>query len=117
MIEPLIVGCLFIWGVYISIQDNMIFGKIGDLIRAKTDIDSHYLTRGPKHPLPSWIQKPLGTCPMCMSSIYGTIIFAVYYFSGHDFNINAIIAYICYVFGLAGLNYLILSYMPTDEDA
>ena len=116
MIEPLIVGCLFIWGVYISIQDNMIFGEVGNRIRGESQIKGR-LYHKYKYKFPSWIKKPLGTCPMCMSSVYGTIIFAVYYFSGHDFNINAIIAYICYVFGLAGLNYLILSYMPQDEDA
>ena len=96
MIELLIFNSLLIWGVYASIQEGMTFEKIGDRIRSLSD----------------WIKKPLGSCPICMASVYGTPIFWLAYIAeliNYDY---IIIFYICYVFALSGIQYLILTFMP-----
>ena len=103
MIELLIINSLIIWGVYASIQEGFIFEKVGNWIRG--DVDGF-------KPLPSWIKKPLATCPICMASVYGTPVFWFSYLTdliNFDF---IIFVYICYIFALAGLNYLILTFMP-----
>ena len=102
MIELLIINSLIIWGVYTSLQEGMIFGRMGNDIRNPKAI--------------KWIAKPLGTCPICMASIYGTSIFWFAYFTdliNYDY---IIIVYICYVFALAGLNYLILTFMLQSDE-
>ncbi len=105
MIELLIINSILIWGVYASMQEGFIFEKIGNWIRG-----NHYPEF--KDNLPSWIKKPLATCPICMSSAYGTSVFWFAYFTGLiDFDF-IIFVYICYVYALAGLNYLILMFMP-----
>lgn len=115
MIELLIINSLIIWGVYASLQEGFIFEKIGFLIRGNygSDKKKDYIKTGrAKYQLPSWIKKPLATCPICMASVYGTPVFWFAYFTdliNHDF---IIIVYICYIFALAGLNYLILTFMP-----
>ena len=109
MIELIIINSLIIWGVYASLQDDFIFGGLGMLIRGyhyKLDdrsnpikIDNYWIFK-------KWVQKPLCTCPICMSSIYGTIGYLALYDN------YTIITYICYIFAIAGLNYLILTFMP-----
>ena len=115
MIELLIINSLLIWGVYASIQDGFIFDKIGNWIRGLKYSDKPFdLNEGIPN-LPSWIKKPLATCPVCMASIYGTPVFWFAYLINclqYDY---IIIFYICYIFALAGLNYLILAFMPNNE--
>ena len=115
MIELLIFNALIIWGVYTSIQEGMIFGKLGSFIRGKYKIDTinHIKTPIGYH-LPNWIKKPLATCSICMASIYGTSVFWFAHLTGLIHYDYAIIVYICYVFALAGLNYLILAFMSNE---
>lgn len=116
MIELLIINSLIIWGVYASIQEGFIFEKVGNWIRREWE-EIHHPTFECKYQitksnLPPWIKKPLATCPICMASVYGTPVFWFAYFTdliNFDF---IIIVYICYIFALAGLNYLILTFMP-----
>ena len=117
MIELLIINSLIIWGVYASIQEGFIFDKIGNWIRGFKTIYLHNsLARTEKDNLPSWIKKPLGTCPVCMASVYGTPVFWFAYLIGHLQYDYIIIFYICYIFALAGLNYLILAFMPENKE-
>ena len=117
MIEPLILNSLLIWGVYASLQEGFIFEKVGNWIRGKyIPLNANEDTNTKRTPigyhLPSWIKKPLATCPICMASVYGTPVFWFSYLTdliNFDF---IIIVYICYIFALAGLNYLILTFMP-----
>lgn len=115
MIELIIINSLIIWGVYASIQERMIFQRLGDWIRGHGEYvtnKEYFQGKTHKDNLPSWIKKPLATCPICMSSVYGTPVFWLAYFTdliNYDF---IIIVYICYIFAIAGLNYLILSFMP-----
>ena len=117
MIELLIINSLIIWGVYTSIQEGMIFEKLGYLIRGNYGVNKKkdYIKTGrAKYQLPNWIKKPLATCPICMASVYGTSVFWFAYLTGLIQYDYIIIVYICYVFALAGLNYLILAFM-NDE--
>lgn len=117
MIELIIINSLIIWGVYASIQEGFIFEKIGNWIRMNKAIASEiaHKWRKPNDHLPSWIKKPLGTCPVCMASVYGTPVFWFAYLINYLQYDYIIIFYICYIFALAGLNYLILAFMPNDE--
>ena len=105
MIELLIINSLIIWGVFTSLQEGMIFGKLGQWLRG--ELPNIWYLR-------NWITKPLATCPICMSSVYGTPVFWFAYFTGLINYDYIIIVYICYVFALAGLNYLILAFMPDE---
>lgn len=110
MIELLIINSLLIWGVYASLQEGFIFEKVGNWIRGFKTAKTYQIER--KYNLPSWIKKPLVTCPICMASVYGTPVFWLSYYM-ELINVDFIIfVYICYVFALAGLNYLILTFMP-----
>ncbi len=120
MIEPLIINSLLIWGVYASLQEGFIFDRLGNWIRSKKALSKRKKLRKdypyPKEVnydnLPSWIKKPLATCPICMSSVYGTPVFWLsYYMELINFDF-IIIVYICYIFALAGLQYLILTFIP-----
>ena len=106
MIELLIINSLIIWGVFTSLQEGMIFDRFGFLFLRGNEFFKPYI--------PDWIGKPLGTCPICMSSVYGTPVFWYAYLTGLINYDYIIIVYICYVFALAGLNYLILAFMPDD---
>jgi hypothetical protein len=107
MIELLIFNSFLIWGVYASIQEGMIFGKVGDWVRGYRQMPGYFT-----YNLPDWIKKPLATCPICMASVYGTPIFWLAYIAeliNYDY---IIIFYICYVFALSGVQYLILTFIP-----
>ncbi len=110
MIELLIINSLIIWGVYTSLQEGMIFENVLVWIKSR----DRSLTE--KDRLPVWIQKPLATCPICMASVYGTPVFWYAYITGLIQYDYIIIVYICYEFALAGLNYLILAFMPTSDE-
>lgn len=119
MIELIIINSLIIWGVFASIQEGFIFDKLGNWMRREWEEiynprpEVKYPVR--KSNLPSWIKKPLATCPICMSSVYGTPVFWLAYFTNlinYDF---IFIVYICYIFAIAGLNYLILSFIPEGK--
>ena len=120
MIELLIINSLIIWGVFTSIQEGLIFDWIGEFIRGV-----HYKRSQPEGTIDfntklvdnfsNWIKKPLATCPICMSSFYGTPVFWFAYLTNMINYDYIIIVYICYVFALAGLNYLILTFMPGES--
>ena len=87
-----------ILGFYASMQETMIFEKLGDKLqdmKKGTDFQQ-------------WIAKPLGTCPICMSSLYSLPIYWGYYLLNPFNLIYAIIFYLCYVLALAGLNFVII---------
>jgi hypothetical protein len=115
MIELIIINSLIIWGVYASIQEGFIFERFGNWMRGNKTVSyagqNDYIKRDN---LPSWIKKPLGTCPVCMSSVYSTPVFWFSHLIGLINYDYIIIVYILYIFAIAGLNYLILAYMSDD---
>lgn len=57
--------------------------SISDVLLCKIDINSSRRVLGwyveqPVYDWPEWIQKPLSSCPACMSSVYGTPIWALF---------------------------------------
>ena len=115
MIELLIINSLIIFGVYASLQESFVFGKIGNWIRGVKYSDKPFdLSEGIPN-LPSWIADPIGVCPICMASVYGTPVFWFAYLSEYLQYDYIIIVYIGYSVALAGLNYLILAFKPKNE--
>lgn len=58
--------------------------------------------------LPDWVKKPLHTCPICMSSIHGSLIFMFFIKA-------ALIWWPVYCISLCGFNYIIHSYVALQE--
>jgi hypothetical protein len=86
----LIPVCLGIWAVHIIFQEDMIFEKQGNFIENK---------------LGKYWSKPVVSCPVCMSSIWGIIgFFSIRYFFNVDLPIRQILPF---VFCLCGLNTII----------
>lgn len=52
---------------------------------------------------PSFIHKPLFLCPVCMSSIYGTVAFTVSHFFIYPIN-QPLIVYVPFLLAVAGTN-------------
>lgn len=59
----LLIGVGFITGVWNTLLPGEIFGKIGDWMHKN---------------LPEWMNKPLGLCPICMPSIWGSAMYFTY---------------------------------------
>ena len=84
----LIIGSLWIWGVFCAFDEGMIFWPIRE---------------GLHHRLPDGVLKPFISCPMCMASVHGGAIGLIYY----DFHLIVIPYIIC----LCGLNFIIKEYL------
>lgn len=88
---------LGIWAIHILFQEEMIFEKAGEWITNK---------------LGEYWSKPVVSCPVCMSSVWGLIgFFAIRYFFGIDLPLKQLIPFI---FCLCGLN-TIISKLTTKE--
>ena len=89
LIELVVLGSAFTWGVYKTLQPGQVLGYMGDRIQDD-----------------KWFTKPLKSCIPCMSSVYGSFLFWLFYFLGiHE---HSIILYICFVFMVTGLNYFMI---------
>lgn len=67
--------------------------------------------------IPTWLQKPLYACSICMSSIYGTLGYFIgvwTVFGGHD--LKTVIGWPFYVVMLAGLNAIIVNLYPVENE-
>jgi len=93
LLEIVVLGSLFTWGINKTLQPGQVFGSLGKLI-----------------PDDRWFTKPLKSCIPCMSSVYGSILFWVFYFIGAiDL---PVFFYICFVFMVTGLNYFMICLIP-----
>ena len=84
----LIIGSLWIWGVFAAFDEGNIFGGVRKICE-KT--------------LGSWVCKPVFGCPYCMASAHGGSIGLIYY----DFHLIVIPYIVC----LCGLNFIIKEYL------
>lgn len=82
-----LINILFIFGIHVCFKEEMIFEKAADWIEEK--VKDHY-----------WL-KPLYSCPICMSSIWGGACFII--FSGLSIFLLPV-----WVISMAGANYIIL---------
>lgn len=80
--SDLLIISLFVFGVWIVFQPNMIFETLGNTMGAI---------------LPEWVSMPLFDCPICMVPYYGTIYFLV---TAQAFHVEQIFV----VIGAMGLN-------------
>lgn len=82
----LAVTVAWIWGFEYVFKPGEIFSRVGDWIR---DV------------FPEWICKPLFDCKYCMSSVHGTIMFAIF-LSGYPWPL-----WILFCFCLTGITAMI----------
>lgn len=92
MIEWLLVGTAWIWGIKAITTHPFIFWRLANNIE-------HF---GGK-----WICKPLFRCPVCMSSFQGTVLFA---FSGLPIYLWPV-----YIIALAGIQFLLIEYLYPEN--
>lgn len=94
MIEWLIIGSAWIWGIKAITTHPFIFYKQANWIEFHAG---------------KWICKPLFRCPVCMTSFWGSFIFAI---SGLNIYLWPI-----YIIALAGIQFLIIEFLyPEDVD-
>jgi hypothetical protein len=84
----------FIWGLYAASQYNF------DINRQITDKEILWRLKYYAEQLPTNIAKPLLLCPICMSSVWGSIFFLCY-------NYNYYLYLPIYIICLAGFQYII----------
>lgn len=102
-----LITSLIITGIYTSTWDGMIFGRF----RAWMD--------GRMNP---FIAKPIYSCTICMSSVWGTLIYISAHFISLYFNIHIIehwgVCYLPFIFIVAGINTIIsgIIYMAFERN-
>lgn len=89
-----LVNSSFIWGLYAATQYSF------DLNGNITDKEILWKLKYYAEKLPTNIAKPLILCPICMSSVWGSIFFLSY-------NYNYYLYLPIYIICLAGLQYII----------
>lgn len=92
MIQWLLIGTAWIWGIKAITSHPFIFYKIAN------DIEYH---------AGKWICKPLFRCPVCMASLQGSFIFAV---SGLN-----IYYWPVYIIALAGIQFLLIEFLYPEN--
>jgi hypothetical protein len=93
LINQTIIITLIVWLIYACFWNKMIFGFIGNWLKSNT---------------PEIIQKPLATCPMCMSIWWGSVAYWLIYH-------NSIKENLIVVFASGGLSAIIVYCFPSDE--
>lgn len=88
MIKTLFIASFFIIGLYKITRD----GYIWDFMQTWN--------------IRPWIKKPLFNCPVCMSSVWGTVFFIPLNHSPVFFEI--LFNYITFIVSLAGLTYVLM---------
>lgn len=91
--EQLIIGVLFISGLWAACAEGMIFGELADMAEKI---------------LPRELCKPLFVCPACMSSIWGTL---VWFYTGGSFYLWPI-----YIFCLCGAMHLVSIHLLQNNE-
>jgi hypothetical protein len=97
MLEIVIFGALCVLGLYAAMGEGMILEKLKDFFERITD---NKILRN--------IRPALYECPICMASIWGTVVWFVM-----DNSFNPL--WVLYVFGVAGFNYVTVNIIHNDE--
>ncbi len=97
MIETIAIGSLCVMGLYAAMGEGMILEWLRMFFEKVTN------NKVLRH-----IRPALYECPICMASIWGTVVWLVlgYWFS---------ITWVLYVFAVAGFNYIIVNMVNRDE--
>lgn len=96
MIETIFIGSLCVLGLYAAMGEGMILKFLHDFFERITN------NKVLRH-----IRAALYECPICMASIWGTIVWLLlgYWFS---------MAWVLYVFAVAGLNYILINLVNNE---
>lgn len=90
MLEIIIVIALFVWGIHVVFWNSMILG---------------FVSRWLMYRIPTWLQKILYACPICMTPYYGSLL---YWLRWHD---NILDWAICIISAM-GLSGIIVTLIP-----
>lgn len=97
MVNTVILGALCVLGLYAAMGERMVLQWLRDFFDRITD-----------NRVLRYIRPALYECPVCMASIWGSVVWLIL---GNKFTI----AWVLYVFAVAGLNYVILNLISDDE--
>lgn len=92
MLETVIFGALCVLGLYAAMGQGMILEWLRGFLEFITD-----------NKVLRYIRPALYECPICMASIWGTVVWLVL---GNELGMH----WVLYVFGVAGFNYAILQF-------
>lgn len=96
MLETVVFGALCVLGLYTAMGEGMILQWLRDLFERVTD-----------NRVLRYIRPALYECPICMASIWGTVVWLLI---GNIFTVS----WVLYVFAVAGLNYVIVNITSDD---
>jgi len=91
MLETVIFGALCVLGLYAAMGEGMILEWLRGVFQFITD-----------HKILRYIRPALYECPICMASIWGTVVWLVL---GNELGTP----WVLYVFGVAGFNYVTMN--------
>lgn len=95
MLEQSILTCFFVFAVWATMLEGMIFGKIREV---GDDV------------LADWVRYPLYECPICMSFWYGSVFYWIFFG-------ESIKGWLVVIFGTMGLAAIIIKFLKaTPED-
>lgn len=96
MIEVILIGSLCILGLYAATGEGMIL----EFLR-------NFFERATNNNILRHIRPALYECPICMASIWGTIVWLLL---GNWFSVS----WVLYVFAVAGLNYVLINLVNNE---
>lgn len=97
MLDIVIFGALCVLGLYAAMGEGMVLAPLRILFERITD-----------NRVLRWVRPALYECPICMASIWGTVVWLV-------MGMNFTGLWVLYVFAVAGFNYVMVNI--TDNDA
>jgi len=103
MIETIAIGSLCVMGLYAAMGEGMILEFL-----------KHFFERVTNNQVLRHIRPALYECPICMASIWGTVVWVLIWW-GHSFKETFSITWLLYVFAVAGLNYILVNLANSDE--
>lgn len=96
MIDTVIFGALCVLGLYAAMGEGMILEKLKTFFEWVTD-----------NKVLRYIRPALYECPICMASIWGTVVWLIL---GNTFTP----LWVLYVFAVAGFNYVTVNIIDND---
>ncbi len=116
LIELIIITSFFILGIHYCFQFDMVSTtKKGEAKPTNKEIlwfIKYYLHRSLYQTRFEWLLKPTVNCPVCMSSIHGSILFwANVYFQNREVNPLTFAKWLVVVVAVAGLNRLAYKFL------
>lgn len=97
MLNTVMLGALCVLGLYAAMGEGMILEKLRQLFEWVTD-----------NKVLQYVRPALYECPICMASIWGTIVWLVI---GNSLDSS----WVLYVFGVAGFNYVTMNLISEDS--